>query len=107
MVPDTDPAEVPDATKAELGRMFANVASWTISDLPTWRDPQGELWQPNTTVTVNAPYAFIYRDSELLVRSVRLRQDPKNGERADLNVVLPGAFSSEVPSFLPWDEPDF
>lgn len=105
MVPDTDPAEVPAATRAELGRMFANVASWTISDLPTWRDPNGELWQPNTTVTVNAPSAMIYRDTELLIRSVTLKQDAEQ-ETADMNVVLPGAFSSEVPSFMPWDEPN-
>lgn len=103
-VPDTDPAEVPDATKAQLGRMFANVASWTVEDLPTWRDPQGELWQPNTTITVNAPYAMIYRDTELLVRSVRLKQSAGK-ESADLNLVLPGAFSSEIPSFMPWDDP--
>jgi prophage tail gpP-like protein len=101
--PDTEPADIEDATRSQLARMFANMASWTVDDLPTWRDPQGDLWQPNTTANVTAPSAMIYRRTELLVRSVKLFQD-KGEERASMNVVLPGAFSGEMPSHLPWDE---
>lgn len=103
-IDDGDPASVPEATRARLGRMFANMASWTIDDLPTWRDPQGDIWEPNTTIMIAAPRAMIYRRTELLIRSVSLKQ---NGEKesASLEVVLPGAFSGEVPDFLPWEEP--
>jgi prophage tail gpP-like protein len=105
-VPDGDPADVADATKAELGRMFGNMASWKIEGLPTWRDPQGKLWEPNTTIMLTYPKAMIYRRTELLIRSVTLRQEEQDGrETADLDVVLPGAFSGEVPAFMPWDEP--
>jgi hypothetical protein len=46
---------------------------------------------------------MIYRETEMLIRDVSLRQDP-GGETAALHLVLPGAFSGAMPEFLPWDE---
>lgn len=100
----TERGDVPDAVNAKLGRMFANMATYRITDIPTWRDPKGKLWQPNTTITLLAPDAMCYRRTELLIRRVELHQD-KDKETASLDVVLPGAFSGKVPEFLPWDEP--
>jgi prophage tail gpP-like protein len=97
---DVEAGDIPEATKAELGRMFGEAASWEI-EVPTHEDPQGQLWEPNTTITLEAPDAMIYRETELVVRSVFLRQK-KEAESAKLVVVLPGAFSGEVPKELPW-----
>lgn len=99
---DTESADVPRAVRAAIGRMVAGVVSYTLEDLPTWRDPAGELWAPNTTLTVFAPEAMIYRETELLVRSVRLKQTPE-AETATLGLVLPGTFGGQVPEVLPWD----
>lgn len=101
-VGDTEAADVPKAVKAAIGRMIASVASYTIEDLPTWRDPSGALWRPNTTVTVLAPEAMIYRETELLIRSVKLRQTAES-ETATLGLVLPGTFGGKLPTELPWD----
>ncbi len=98
---DTEKADAPAATQAKMGRMFANMASWTTAPLPTWRDPQGKLWDPNTTLTLLAPPAMIYRPTELLIREVSLKQS-KDLLTAELNLVLPGAFSGEMPDSLPW-----
>lgn len=100
---DSERADVPEATLARLGRMFANMASWTIEDLPGWRDNYGEIWEPNTTIALKAPSAMIYNEVELLIRDVTLRQTA-NVESATLEVVLPGAFNGKIPTFLPWDE---
>ncbi len=100
---DTERADAPNSAKAKLGRMFGNMVSWTIDDLPTWRDPQGKLWDPNTSLTMLAPGAMIYKQSEFLVREVKLSQ-ATDKLSASLNVVLAGSFSGEVPSTLPWDE---
>lgn len=99
---DTDSADVPRAVRAAIGRMVAGVVRYTVEDLPTWRDPQGELWRPNTTVTVLAPEAMIYRETELLIRAVRLRQTA-DSETATLELVLPGTFGGALPRELPWD----
>lgn len=100
---DAERADVPDATLAKLGRFFAAMATFTISDLPGWRDPNGDLWQPNTTILLTAPGAMVYRESELLIRDVTLKQN-ENTETATLDVVLPGAFSGAIPESLPWDD---
>jgi hypothetical protein len=46
---------------------------------------------------------MIYNESEFLVRDVMLTRGA-NKKSAALNVVLPGAFSGQVPERLPWDE---
>lgn len=100
---DSDNGDLPTATRARLGRMFGNMASYDVGGLPTWRDPQGALWQPNTTITLDAPDAMIYSEYEFLVRSVTLRRSA-DSKSAAVNLVLPGSFSGAVPSRLPWDE---
>jgi len=94
--------DAPEATLAKLGRMFANAAGYTVG-VATWRDPAGNLWAPNTTITLDAPDAMIYRETEFLIRTVTLEQD-ENSETATLGLVLPGSFSGEIPERLPWDE---
>jgi prophage tail gpP-like protein len=99
---DTESADVPKGVRAAVGRMVASVVSYTVEDLPTWRDSQGALWAPNRTVTITAPEAMIYRETELLIRSVTLKQTPE-AETATLGLVLPGTFGGKLPEALPWD----
>jgi prophage tail gpP-like protein len=101
-VSDTESADVPKAVKAAVGRMVATVASYTIEDLPGWRDPKGALWRPNTTVTLLAPEAMVYKETELLIRAVKLHQSSEI-ETATLSLVLPGTFGGQLPKELPWD----
>ena len=98
---DSEDADAPKAAKAKLGRMCANAVGFTIEGVPTWRDPRGQLWQPNSTVSLLAPDAMVYEWTDMLIRSVTLRQEP-NEETADLVVVFPEAFSGEMPSRFPW-----
>lgn len=100
---DTERGDAPEATKARVGRMFGNMCSWVTEPLPTWRDPAGELWDPNTSITLKAPSAMIYKTSEMLIRDVMLKAN-KDALTAQLGLVLPGAWSGEVPKALPWQE---
>jgi prophage tail gpP-like protein len=100
---DTERGDAPEATRAKLGRMFANMVSYTIPDIPSWRDKQGNLWRPNTTVTLYAPDAMVYTETELLIRSVKLKTT-RDATTATLELCLPGAFNGKVPEFLPWNE---
>ncbi len=97
---DTEKGDLPGAAAAKLGRMFGNMVSYTV-ELPTWRDPAGRLYEPNTTITLHADGSMIYRETEFLIRNVSLWQD-QNATKSTLTVVLPGAFSGEVPEVLPW-----
>lgn len=99
---DTDSGDLEQAVRARMGRMFAGAASYTVT-VPTWRDASGEIWRPNTTVTLNAPGAMVYRETEMVIRDVTFDVGDNDAQTATLSLVLPGAFSGEIPEVLPWD----
>lgn len=99
--PDTDDSTIKAAVEAKMGRMFGDLVSYSIS-VDTWRDFKGNLWEPNTTITLFAPNAMIYTEYEFIIRSIEFRKD-KTTKTATLNVVLPGSFSGKIPETLPWD----
>lgn len=101
-VSDTVNADIEAACNAKAGRMFANVVNYSCN-VATWRDPYGNIWKPNTTVTIDAPGAMIYGEYEFLVRAVTLSRTGDGGEVATLALTIPGAFNSEIPEALPWD----
>ena len=98
---DTTSGDVKAAVEAKIGRMFANAASYTIT-LVGWRNSKGELWKPNTTITLIAPNAMIFSEYEFIIRKVTLKKAPKS-ETTELQLVMPGAFDGKIPEDLPWD----
>lgn len=98
---DSTGADVKAAVDAKMGRMFGNMASYSVT-VATWRDPSGNLWEPNTTINVTAPDAMIYNAYEFILRSVQFDRDAQS-ETATLDLVLPGAFSGKIPEVLPWE----
>jgi prophage tail gpP-like protein len=98
---DARKADPKVAVEAKMARMFGSAINYTVV-LDTWRDPQGDLWKPDTTIKVEAPGAMIYNPYEFLIREVELHRDG-NRETAVLQLVLPGAYSSKIPEALPWD----
>jgi len=101
---DTDRGNAQETARSHMGRMFGNMVGWEV-ELPTMLDPNGNLYVPNTTILLTAPKAMIYLETELLIRTVTLRQDP-NASTCTLGVVLPGSFSGKFPEFFPWEEPE-
>ncbi len=102
-VSDTLTADLEAAALTKAGRMFGNAVSY-VAEVSTWRNEQDgdNLWRENTTVTVFDPSAMIYEDYEFLIRNVTLQRSAR-AETAILDLVLPGAFSGELPEGLPWD----
>jgi prophage tail gpP-like protein/phage tail protein X len=97
---DVEAGDVRTAVEAKAGRMFGNMVSYS-AEVATWRDPQGALWQPNTTLTLHAPGAMIYDPFEFLIRSVSFSATSTT-RVATLDLVIPGAFSGVLPEVLPW-----
>lgn len=98
---DAQGGDIKTAVQAKLGRMYGNMAAYSV-EVSTWRDPNGALWAPNTTVKLTAPGAMVYSSYEFVVRSVRFDRG-ESSETATLDLVLPGSFSGEAPEALPWD----
>lgn len=97
---NTDNSNIKVTVGAKVGRMYANMASFTVN-VSTWRTKQRGLWEPNTTVQLFAPQAMIYKPFKFLIRSVELKRT-SNSETATLNLILPGSFAGKAPESLPW-----
>ncbi len=98
---DTTGGSIKTAVDAKIARMFANVATYTLP-IPSWRDSAGELWLPNTLISVEAPDAMIYSEFQFLIRSIEYFRSQQN-EIATLQLVIPGSFDGTLPESLPWD----
>lgn len=97
---DSKDGNLKTAVDSKIGLMFASAVSYKV-EVSTWRDPEGNIWKPNTTVLIKDENAMIYEETEMLVKSVQLRKD-KNSESAVLELVLQGSYSGQIPERLPW-----
>ena len=99
--PDVQGGDIQQATEAKAGRMYGNMVSWSVR-VATWRTKSGALWRPNTSLILTAPGAMVYNAYEFVIRSVSFDREGSQ-ESAELELVLPGAFSGKAPESLPWD----
>lgn len=98
---DSEDVDTKVTVDAKAGRMFGNMVSYSVS-VHAWRDPAGNLWKPNTFITLVAPGAMVYNEYKFLIRNVEMTRDA-GSEVAILNLTLPGAFDGKIPETLPWD----
>lgn len=97
---DVKGGDIVQATEAHAGRMFGNMIAYDI-EVATWRDPQGDLWTPGTTLTLEAPGAMVYSEYEFEIRTVEFTAE-SDSRSAVLSLTLPGAFGAKIPERLPW-----
>jgi len=100
---DTENGGIEDAVKAYAGRMFGGAVTYKLTVLGH-EDADGKLYAPNTIVAVTAPGAMIYRETKLLVKSAAFKQSDSEGDTTTLDLVLPGAYTGQLPEGMPWDE---
>lgn len=98
---DSEGGDTRQTVDAKIARMFGDMVSYDVT-LNTWRTPGGDLWEPNTLVSLQAPRAMVYNPYTLLVRRVELSRN-KDSQTALLNLVIPGAYNGTVPKVLPWE----
>lgn len=103
-IQDADNEDAPAVMAATIGKMFGDTAQWNLPEVPSWRDPNGALWECNTMITLHAPQLMIYTQTDFLIRSITLHATP-NTRTADLGLVMPGVFSGITPTKWPFDEP--
>jgi len=101
-VDDTDSSgDLEKAVKAYAGRMFADCVSFDLrSDVH--KNANGELYRKGMGVAVKSPAAMIQKETIFTARKVTLKRDTES-KTADINLVLPGSFTEEIPEVLPWE----
>ena len=68
-----------------------------------WLRPDGKLWQENDMITLVAPSVMIYKPFPFLIKSLT-RQETTGPKSTVLSLMIPGAYSGELPKEYPWDE---
>jgi len=99
---DSDFNSLKTAVDSKYGRMHGGAVAYNV-ELATWRDKDGNLFEPNTMVKLFSPDAMIYTDYKFLIRKVQFKRS-SGVESCVLDLVLPGSFSGNIPKVLPWDE---
>lgn len=98
---DTTETDITTTTNDKVGRMFGNMAKYSIQ-VDTWRTPAGDLWAPDMTIQLTAPGAMVYQPYNFIIRRVGFNQTT-DSRTATLDIVLPGSFAGGVPESFPWD----
>lgn len=101
-VDDTLDADIKTVVETKAAKMFGSAVSYTV-EVNTWRDKDGELWEPGATILLLAPDAMVYSEYKFIIRNVQFSRTG-NDTTAKLNLVVPGAYSATLPKTLPWDE---
>ena len=103
-VEDAGEGELKRAAEAKLGQMLASSVTYEVT-VPTWRDPQGNLWEENTFISLQAPSVMVTRDYTFLIRGVSFERTATE-QKATLSLVLPAAFSEVniLEEGLPWTD---
>lgn len=88
--------------ESRRARGLANSISYDV-ELATIRDPNGDLYKPNTYINLVAPTAMIYNDTKFFIRSVTM---PLDGDKktCTLDLVLPESFNGNDVEVFPWEE---
>jgi len=91
-----------EAVRSKKSRMIAGAISYTL-EVDTWLDGTGKIWCPYTTLSLLAPGAMIYRQSNFHIKNVRLTKEG-NQQRATLTLAVHGAFGGYMSEKMPWEE---
>ncbi len=98
---ESDAADVNKS--AAWKRALALAGSVGISaTMSGWRTPSGKLWTPGDIVTMQAPGAFIFTETPLVIAEATLTLDTSQGRTAGLRLVLPATYTGEMPRSYPW-----
>jgi prophage tail gpP-like protein len=81
--------------------MFADCVSFSLK-CDGHKNSDGKLFKKGMTVCVEAPGAMITRQTNFIVRNIKLLRD-ETGKTAVLDLVLPGSYTDELPEVLPWE----
>lgn len=89
---------------AKFARSRAIIDSYTATvEVDGWHY-NNHLWTPGEIITVQAPGAFIFEPSRLIILRVTMKIDESGGQAAVLDLGLPEAFDGTEPKLegLPW-----
>jgi prophage tail gpP-like protein len=99
---ESEEGNIETATKWRMAKSFAESISIPVR-VAGWRNANGELWAENMKLTLQAPGAFLFKETEYITESVELTKDENGGDVAEMHLVLPESYTLTMPKDpFPW-----
>lgn len=98
---DAESGNLESVIKAYAGRMFADCVSYEL-ECENHTNPDGKVFEKGMTVSVKAPGAMIRKETNFIARNIKLKRTTA-GKTTSMSLVLPGAYTGEIPEVLPWE----
>ena len=87
---------------AKFARSKAIISSYACTvEVDGWHY-NGHVWTPGEIVTVQAPGAYIWNSTRLIIKRVSMTIDESGGQACSLDLGIPEAFDGSEPKDLPW-----
>jgi len=93
--------DLENAVIAYAGRMFADCVHFDLV-CETHVNENNEPFKKGMSVSVFAPSAMITRETVFIAREIELMHTAE-GKTASMTLVLPGAYTGEMPEVFPWE----
>jgi len=90
---DSTGGDIQKAANWRRSKQISDALSFSIP-VPSWYAPNGELWAPNTIVTVKSPTLYLDDGYNFLIREVTY-DFSASGTTANLSLVPPEAYTGE------------
>jgi prophage tail gpP-like protein len=100
---DVEGADARKHINAKFAKMFSQAITLDLS-VNSWLDDEQNLWAPGNTLQLLAPGVLVRRETQFMIRRVELSRTSDGGDRANLALVLPTVFNSQIPTSVPWVE---
>ena len=96
-------ASINDA--ANFIRSRAILDSFEISITVDGWHYKGKIWEPGKILTLKAPWCYIEKETQFMIREANFSIDESAGQKTSLSLCLPSSFTGESPKSqeLPWD----
>lgn len=102
-VEDGKDTDLQASVEAKVGRMFGNSGAYILT-VVGHRDQNGDKWKKNTLITLLAPGGMVYRETIFVIRKASTTRDAESGDTTVMNIVLPEAYTGNIPEVVPWEE---
>jgi len=101
-IKDVKSSDIKKTVMTKVGRMFGESVSYDLV-VCGHKDINGNLYKKNNIISLQADDAMIYKETNFLIKSLTMNI-LTDGDTTEMNLVLPGIYSGEIPEVFPWEE---
>lgn len=94
--------DISTRVKWERGRSIGNSMSIQV-EVSGWRDFNGKLWEPGSTISLEFPSIGIFNATNFIVKTVQIIGAAAQSRLAFIELSIPEVYTLDDPGAYPWD----